>query len=44
MATSKYNIYRMCGGQQIPFKEKGQSSMHKQEFENVWLRNAIKYQ
>jgi hypothetical protein len=35
------NIY---GGLQIPFREKRQSSMHKQEFENVWLRSAIKSQ
>jgi hypothetical protein len=35
MATSEYGIYRMCGGLQIPLREKGQSSMHKQEFDNV---------
>jgi hypothetical protein len=44
MATSEYSIYRMSSGLQIPFREKGQSSMHKQEFENVWLCNEIIFQ
>jgi hypothetical protein len=34
----------MCSGLQNPFRERGQSSMHKQEFENVWLCNAVKSQ